>query len=652
MDLFMTYSFDEYFASGKEETISPFLKPSSQRFGKNLPLKSALCAAGCLLVAFVLSFQDSPLSSFFLLMTYFLVGTPALIGAIEDVANLDINIDVLMTLAALLSILIGSGLEGGLLLVLFELSAAMEEMASMKTKGTLVHLNSLSPRVALVVGPGHTLFEKAVKEIAIGTLLRVKPGEVVPLDGTIQEGNSFVNLMHLTGEAIPIPKKAGDEVPAGARNLDGSLTIVVTKTSRDSTLTKIIELITEAQSAKPKLQKILDHFGKWYAMSIIFLFFFFAAALPFFTGMPYLGVEGSIYRALAFLIAASPCALILATPTAYLSAISAIAKRGILLKGGVVLDALSKAAIVAFDKTGTLTTGKLRITKMTGVQTATSLDEALRVAYALELHSTHPIGDAIVRYAQDKKLTPYPLTDSQTIPGYGLTGHVGDKKVFIGSSDFIRSQLNSKNQEVPPALADESLQGPHAALLIGEDLFIFTFSDTVRPYVNGLMLKLKNTLHLRTLMLTGDHLSSAKRIAEEIGIDEVYAGLKPEDKLRTVEKLSQEKGLIMIGDGLNDAPALARATIGISMGKIGSGAAIDASDVVFLNDDLALLAPLIQKSRQTLRIVKQNITVALIVILFATTPALLGLVPLWVAVVLHEGGSVLVSLNSLRLLRR
>lgn len=639
-----TYAFDEFFASGKEESISPFLTPTSRKWGKNLSLKSALLAGVFLLVSFLLSLAGTPLSSFFLLITYFLVGTPALIGAIQDIADLDINIDVLMTLAALLSIGIGSGLEGALLLVLFELSAAMEEMASMKTKGTLLHLNQLSPRTALVVENDHSLVEKSVKEIQVGTLIRVKPGEIVPLDGIICEGSSFVNLMHLTGESIPLPKTVGSDVPAGARNLDGSLTLEVTKVSQESTLSKIIELITQAQNAKPKLQKILDHFGRWYAMSIIALFFFFAATLPLFTGLPYLGTEGAIYRALAFLIAASPCALILATPTAYLSALSAIARKGILLKGGVVLDALAKASIVAFDKTGTLTTGKLRITQMQALTPSSlSLETALSIAYALELHSTHPIADAIINYAKEQNLKPHILANCQTIAGYGLTAEVEGQTVFIGSQEFIKGKLS---HPIP------TLSGPHAALLIGNALFLFTFSDKIRSETQNLLAILKTQLHLRTLMLTGDHRESAQNIAQEIGIDEVHAELKPQDKLTIVETLSLEKGLIMVGDGLNDAPALARATVGVSMGKIGSAAAIDASDVVFLNDDLALLSPLIEKARQTLRIVKQNITLALIVILFATTPALLGLVPLWVAVILHEGGSVLVTLNSLRLIKR
>jgi Zn2+/Cd2+-exporting ATPase len=335
------FIFDEFFASGKEESVSPFLTPDSRIWGKNLPLRTAIFSGVLLFFSFTTSFFLPPLSHLLLLFVYFFSGTPALLGSIDDIKNLEINIDVLMTLAALLSVLIGSGMEGALLLVLFELSAAMENMVSEKTKSTLLSLHQLSPRFACVIASDGILYDRAVKEIPIGTHLLIKAGELVPLDGIVVDGSSFVNLFHLTGESHPVSKKKGNEVQAGTRNLDGTLTLEVTRTSTDSTLTRIIQLITQAQEAKPRLQRFLDRFGKWYAMTIISLFFIFALTLPFLFSIPYLGSEGGIYRALAFLIAASPCALIIATPTAYLSAISCAARKGILLKGGVVLDALA-----------------------------------------------------------------------------------------------------------------------------------------------------------------------------------------------------------------------------------------------------------------------------------------------------------------------
>jgi Cd2+/Zn2+-exporting ATPase len=654
------YVFDEFFASGKEESISPFLTPSSRHLSKHLPLKIACVSACLLLFCFLSSFFLLPLSHLFLLSVYFLSGTPALLGAIDDIRNLEINIDVLMTLAALLSVLIGSGIEGALLLVLFEFSGAMEKMVEEKTRGALSHLNEISPRMACVIDEEGTIFEKSVKEVLIGSLLLVKAGEIVPLDGIVTKGSSFVNLTHLTGEGQPIPKRPGDEVQAGARNFDGTLTIQVTRTSSDSTLSRIIKLITQAQNAKPRLQRLLDRFGKWYAMIIISLFFLFALTIPILFSLPYFGIEGGIYRALAFLIAASPCALIIATPTAYLSAVSSCARKGILLKGGVILDALAKCTTIAFDKTGTLTTGKLVCVSIDQIDphpAICSIDDTLAIADALERNAVHPIAEAITSHAKTRKIPSLELSDFKSVPGYGLQGsiHLSGKTfpVAIGHAGFISQQIPAELQLIWEQLTSKIHRTGHlnTLLLVGSNLFAFYFTDTLRPQSVEMIQTLKKREHLRPIMLTGDHRDIAQEIAKQVGIEEVYADLRPEDKLAKVAQFAQVGGLIMVGDGINDAPALARATVGISMGKIGSATAVDASDVVFLNDDLFLLSWLTSKARQTLRIVKQNIGLALLVILFATTPALLGFIPLWLAVILHEGGTVIVGINSLRLLR-
>ncbi len=565
-----------------------------------------------------------------------------------------------MTLAAFLSLFIGSGMEGGLLLVLFALSASMETMVSEKTKTALLSLHRLSPRFACVISPEGILFEKTLREISIGTHLLIKAGEIVPLDGKVVKGSSFVNLFHLTGESHPVPKTPGEELQAGAYNLDGTLTIEVTRTSGDSTLNRIINLITQAQEAKPKLQRFLDRFGKTYAMTIIALFFLFALTLPLIFSLPYLGDEGSLYRALSFLIAASPCALIIATPTAYLSAISSCAKRGVLLKGGVVLDALTRCKAIAFDKTGTLTTGRLSCVNIEALAQDAPIcnnKEALSIAYALEQNAVHPIADAIAKKAQEEGVRPYELLSFKAVAGFGLEGTAfleGEaREVSIGHAGFIADKIPPSLKTKWDILSQSALKEGHMStiLLIKDTLFIFHFTDTLRPQSKPLITRLKERGVLRPLMLTGDHADIARRIASEVGITEVHANLRPEDKLAKVGALSESEGLAMIGDGVNDAPALARATVGISLGKIGSATAVDASDIVFLNDDLLLLDWVFEKANKTKSIVRQNISLALGVIFFASIPALLGLIPLWVAVILHEGGTVLVGLNSLRLLR-
>lgn len=654
--------FEEFFGLGKEETASPFLTPNSRKWAAHLTLKSSLIAAVLLGIAFLLSFFPAveALSSMLLISVYFLAGIPSLIESIEDLADFDVNIDVLMTLAAFSSVLIGSSMEGALLLVLFAISGSIEDMVTAKAKGSLNQLHKLSPTKATVINLNGHLIERSVKDIPVGTLILVRAGEIVPLDGKVVEGVSAVNLVHLTGESMPITKKASDEVPAGARNLDGALTMEVTRTNADSTLTRIIQLVTQAQEARPRLQRWFDHFSRTYALTIISLAALFALTFPFLFSIPFLGHEGSIYRSVAFLIAASPCALILAIPIAYLSAISACARKGILLKGGVVLDALAQCSTIAFDKTGTLTTGELSYQGMKEIGTSSqewSENEVFSIAYALEKNAVHPIAKAINTYAMEKNVSSLPLQDFKAIPGYGLQANVtmdqAEYPVYMGHPDYIKAylsnqQLDSLNQELQELHQQGKLI---AVMLIGTSLFAFTFQDTLREQLKETILRLRQSKKWKLLMLTGDHENSARRIADQLGLDEFYANLRPEDKLAHVTQLAQTKGLAMVGDGINDAPALARATVGICMGKVGSGTAIDAADVVLLHDNLEFIDWLMHKAKQTQAVVRENLFIAIAAILIASFPALFGLVPLWLAVVMHEGGTVLVGLNALRLLR-
>ncbi|MFZ0566233.1 MAG: cation-translocating P-type ATPase [Chlamydiales bacterium] len=643
--------FDEFFESGMEENVSPFLTPKSRKWGVNLPLKSSFIGAFCLFFGFIFSFfpSQSSLTHLFLLLTYFFAGIPALISAVEDLCNLEVNIDVLMTLAAFFSILIGSSMEGALLLVLFSFSGSMEEAVRSKAKGAIHSLKKIAPGIGFVVQPDGSLVERSVKDIQVKEKIHVKAGQVIPLDGRVIEGSSSINLSHITGESLPLSRTVGDTVPAGARNFDGALTLEVTHTSGDSTLARIIQLIIQAQESKPKLQRWLDKVTNGYAITIISLSSIFALILPLLFSIPYLGQEGSIYRALTFLIAASPCALVIAIPVAYLSAISVCARQGILLKGGVILDALAKCKTVVLDKTGTITTGEL---ECIGLDTFNSDEEEMTsLALALERSAVHPIAQAIVKYAKKNQITPAFITDFQSVAGYGLKGHYQGKEVCIGHGTWILPHLpEEKQQVIKEKIKEIQEKGELFTLLkFKEGAAIFRFRDTLRAHSKKTVDSLKKKWGMRVVMLTGDHQKSAALVAKEVGVTEYYAELRPEDK---VEYISRNDNLAMVGDGMNDAPALARATVGISMGKRGSATAIDASDIVLLQDKIELLEWLIKKATQVGRIVKQNVSIAASAIFLVTLPALIGYIPLWLAVILHEGGTVIVALNALRLLKK
>lgn len=653
--------FTNFFELGLQESVSPFLKPDSRQWSINLTLKASLTAAVLLSIAFAFSFFSSllPISNILLISVYFLAGIPSLIESIEDLFNGEINIDILMTLAAFSSILIGSGMEGGLLLVLFSLSGAMEDAVTDKAKGAISGLHKLSPTKACVIESDGTLIERAIKDIPVGTRILVKSGQIVPLDGRVIEGISSLNLVHLTGENLPVTKSVGDSVPAGGRNLEGTLTLDVTRTSADSTLARIIQLVTQAQEARPVLQRWFDSISRKYASTIIILSALFSLTMPFVLSIPFLGIGGSVYRALTFLIAASPCALIIAIPIAYLSAVSVCARRGILIKGGITLDALASCQAIAFDKTGTLTTGELTCTCIEALlpNDSNRLNEALSVAYAMEKNAVHPIANAIMKYAEGKNPLSISLSDFKAIPGFGLQATMNKNSssqyLYIGRPSYIADKLpaDQKLSLLERTKTVEEQGELLTVLVIDHSPFIFQFRDAIRPKIIETVRAIKQR-GMDAIMLTGDHINSAQRIAKELEISEFHADLTPEDKLNHVSKLAEQKGLAMIGDGVNDAPALARATVGICMGKIGSTAAIDAADIVLLHDNIELLNWLIGKAKQTQAIVKQNLILAVLAILFASIPALGGFVPLWVAVVMHEGGTVLVGLNALRLLKK
>ncbi|KAL8124961.1 hypothetical protein AgCh_012584 [Apium graveolens] len=612
-----------------------------------------------------------------------LVAVSASFDALIDIAGGKINIHVLMALAAFASVFMGNSLEGGLLLAMFNLSHIAEEYFTSRSKVDVRELKENYPDVALVLDLNNentfnfsdlTYHEIPVNNLEVGSYILVKAGESVPVDCEVFRGRSTITIEHLTGEVKPVERKVGDSIPGGARNLDGMLILKAKKTWKDSMLNKIVQLTEEAQLRKPQLQRWLDKFGEGYSKTVVFLSVAIALVGPF------LSCRGSVYRALGLMVAASPCALAVA-PLAYATAISACAKKGLLLKGGHVLDALASCQTVAFDKTGTLTTGEFTCKAIEPVHghvggnkknyvsccVPSCEKEALAVAAAMEKGTTHPIGRAVVNHSAGQDLPFVSVESFVNLPGRGLSATLSRiepaleggelVKASLGSVEYVASLFNSddESRKIKEAVTTSAYGSDlvRAALSINNrKVTIFHFEDKPRHGAVDVITELKDRAKLHVMMLTGDHESSAWRVAKAVGIDEVHCSLKPEDKLNHVTSISRDTGggLIMVGDGINDAPALAAATVGIVLAQRASATAIAVADVLLLQDNISAVPFCIAKSHQTASLVKQNVALALFSIGLASLTSVMGFLPLWLTVLLHEGGTLLVCLNSIRAL--
>ncbi|CAN1815103.1 Probable cadmium/zinc-transporting ATPase HMA1, chloroplastic [Linum perenne] len=641
-----------------------------------------------------------PLQNSFMIVGFPLVGVSASLDALIEIAGGKVNIHVLMAMAAFASVFMGNALEGGLLLAMFNLAHIAEEFFTSRSLVDVKDLKENHPDSALVLDVkegkipdlSHLSYSSVpVHDIEVGSYVLVGAGEAVPVDCQIFQGTATITIEHLTGEAKPIEAKVGDGIPGGARNLDGRMIVKATKTWNESTLSRIVQLTEEAQQNRPKLQRWLDEFGEQYSKVVVGLSFAVAFLGPLLFKWPFMSTSacrGSIYRALGLMMAASPCALAVA-PLVYATAISSCAKKGILLKGGQVLDALASCHTIAFDKTGTLTTGGLMfkaIEPIYGHQVGENImthssccmpsceKEALAVAAAMEKGTTHPIGRAVVDHSIGKDLPSISVEKFEYYPGRGLVATLNDFQVFcfinfssrnggarsltasLGSVEFITSRCKSedKSRKIKEAVRASSYgnDSVHAALSIDEKITLIHLEDRPREGVADVISELQDKAELNVMMLTGDHESSARRVAKTVGITQVHYSLKPEDKLNHVKTISRDMdgGIIMVGEGINDAPALAAATVGIVLARRASATAVAVADVLLLRDNISVVPFCIAKSRQTSNLVKQNVALALTSIILASLPSVLGFLPLWLTVLLHEGGTLLVCLNSVRAL--
>ena len=566
--------------------------------------------------------------------------------------RLDMN--VLMTVAVAGAWLIGESAEAAAVVFLFALSELLEAWAATRARRAVTALLELSPETAILRSADGSEREVPVAEVAIGTEILVKSGSRIALDGEVISGNSSVDQAPITGESVPVNKAAGDPVFAGTVNGEGSLTVRVTKLAGDSTLAKIIKLVGEAEQQKPPTQRWVDRFAAIYTPAV------FVAAIGVAIVPPLvLGQEWTpwVYRALVLLVIACPCALVIATPVSIVSGLTALARRGVLVKGGIYLEAVGKLRALAVDKTGTITQGKPQVVAITATAALTEA-EILRAAAAINSHSTHPLATAIVDAARARNITFTPAAAYQSVTGQGARATLDGHPHFIGNHQMAH-EAGVCTPKVEAILTNIESQGQSLAVLghfphddcKGEILGIIAIADTLRPEVTEALRKIHAAGIEKVIMLSGDNQRTASAIAKLAGIDEAIGDLMPEQKVAHVRKLvSQYHHVGMIGDGVNDAPALAVANVGFAMGAIGSDTAIETADIALMKDDLTKVADAILTGRRTLRIIRFNVTFALAIKAVFLILAFLGIAGLWLAILADTGATLLVIMNSLRLL--
>ena len=574
-------------------------------------------------------------------------GTYGLRAGLESLMDKTIDVDLLMILAAIGAALVNAPFEGAMLLFLFSLSNVLQNYALDRTRNAIRSLMKLRPTEALTRRNGETV-TLSIEDIRVGDEIIVRPGERIPLDGAVIEGESSVDQAPITGESIPVAKTIGSEVFAGTINQAGGLEVRVTKLAKDSTIAKLIQLVEEAHSEKAKTQRFIDTAEQYYALGVI-VFTALAIVVPqLFLGEDF---NTSFYRAMTLMVAASPCALVISTPATVLSAIGNGAKKGILFKGGVYLEDLANIKVVAFDKTGTLTIGKPQLTDIHSL--GSSEDELLALAAAVEAKSEHPLAQAVLREAEKRGLPIANVSDFQSQTGKGVSGTVNGKQILIGSPRSFRDMPEYDLSLAKDTLNHYQTQGKTAILVADEHniLGVIAIADVLRPNVQDTLKSLKAKGIEHVVMLTGDNYQVAQAIGAQAGVDEVHAELLPEDKLDLIKTLEKRYGPVaMIGDGVNDAPALAAASIGMAMGAAGTDVALETADVVLMADDLNNIPYAIGLSHATRKTLIQNLVFAFGVILVLVGAVLGFSIALPLSVIGHEGSTVLVSLNGLRLL--
>ena len=560
-----------------------------------------------------------------------------------------VGIELLMAAAAVVATAMGAPGEGAMLAFLYSISEAAEGYTEEKTRSAIRALMDLTPKTALVLRDGREV-EISVDHLVVGDVFIVKPGQSVATDGEVLAGISSVNQAPVTGESLPVEKTVGSTVFAGTINAEGSLEVRATKAFAENTIARIIRMVEKAQERKGTSERFIERFGKRYSPAVL-------AAGVFMALIPPLLLDAAwhtwIMRATVFVVAAAPCALVIAIPITLVAALGTSARNGVLIKGGIYLEELAKIAVVALDKTGTVTVGMPEVTEVIQIGTE-PLPTALAIAAGIEARSQHPLAAAIMRYVTAQGVHRAEVADFQSLTGDGAAARAGERRVFVGSPALFETKLGIDLAVARPRIATLESAG-NSVIVVGEKgvaWALIAIRDNVRSNARAAIAALHQAGVQKLVMLTGDNERTARAIAAEVGIHEVYGNLKPEDKSAKVRELSQTYGRVaMVGDGVNDAPALAEAAVGVAMGAAGTDVALETADVALMADDLEKLVYALQLSKRTQRVVRQNLVLSVLVIAVLVTGAVLGRFTLPVAVIGHELSEFVVIASGLRMLR-
>ena len=552
---------------------------------------------------------------------------------------------MLMCIACVASFIIGHPEEGAAVTFLYYIAEFLEDYSEYRAKRSIKSLVEIAPETARVkVGDGEEV--KKVDDVNIGEIVIVKPGDKVPLDGNVISGSSSINQASITGESVPVHKEVGDEVFSGTVNVDGYFEMVVTKKAKDSVISKIVTLVKRSQLNRSETESVVEKVAKYYTPIMMVGAACVAFIPPLLFGQP---LVDWVYKALSLLVISCPCAFLISTPVGMVSAITSATRNGVLIKGSTYVEEMRDIKAVIFDKTGTLTEGKLVLSEVEVLDENFSKEEIVSVAASLEQDSSHPIAQAIVDYATMNDIEFSQTSDFRNVPGKGIIGSIGGNEYYAANESLIEgSSFDISRDDINKYSAEGK-----TIIFVGNSekvLAIITVSDKIRANASEVMDDL-NRQGVQTFMLTGDNKLAAKSVADEIGIDYVYSNLMPEDKLNILDTIRNKFGdVAMVGDGINDAPALARANIGIAMGAAGSDVAIETADVALMQDDISKLPYLFSLSSKTMRIIKENITVAIVVKLVCVVLAILGIITLMMSVGFGDLGlTLLVILNSFRI---